>query len=118
MIQVLHRAYDVQAEIETEQHGWIATVPLALEGSWFFIYNDKLTAKRLVHIPFGNVFAMRSDVYYGGCLGTAGNCWMQSSFLVIWLNITVSLVMLVGTSFSVMALSILWMLIFVLHLAS
>ena len=47
-----------------------------------FIFNDELTAKSLVQIPFGTVFAMRSDVYYGEFLGTAGNYQMQISFLV------------------------------------
>ena len=77
-----HHDYSVPAEIEPEQHGWIATVTLAREGSWLFIYNDELTEKRLVHIPFGTVFTMISYVYHGGCLGTAGNFQMQISFLI------------------------------------
>ena len=47
-----------------------------------FIYNDELTEQTLVHIPFGTVFAMRSDVIYGGCLGSVGNCRIQISFVV------------------------------------
>ena len=38
--------------------------------------------KRLVHIPFGTMFTMRSDVYHGGCLGSDRNVWMQISFVV------------------------------------
>ena len=74
--------YAVPAKKEPPQHGWIATVPLAHEGSWLFIYNDETMEKRLVHIPFGSVFTTRSDVYHGGCLVNAGNCRMQISFLV------------------------------------
>ena len=82
MIQVPHRDYRVDANFEPEQHGWIATIPLAREGSWLFIYNDELTEKKLVHIPFGTVFTMRSDVIHGGCLGSVGNCRIQISFVV------------------------------------
>ena len=82
MIQVPHRDYSVPPNIEPEQHGWIATIPLAREGSWLFIYNDELTEKKLVHIPFGAVFTMRSDVYHGGCLGSMGNFRIQISFVV------------------------------------
>ena len=64
------------------QHGWITTVPLARKGAWLFLYNDKVMEKRLVHIPFGTVFTMRSDVYHGGCLGSKGNCRMQISIIV------------------------------------
>ena len=35
-----------------------------------------------MHIPFGTVFTMRSDVYHGGCLGSKVNCWMQISIIV------------------------------------
>ena len=35
-----------------------------------------------MHIPFGTVFTMRSDVYHGGCLGSKGNCRMQISIIV------------------------------------
>ena len=35
-----------------------------------------------MHIPFGTVFTMRSDVIHGGCLGSVGNCRIQISFVV------------------------------------
>ena len=77
-----HRDYSVGLGKEPTQHGWIATVPLAREGAWLFLYNDEVMEKRLVHIPFGTVFTMRSDVYHGGCLGSKGNCWMQIFIIV------------------------------------
>ena len=77
-----HCDYTVPANKEPKQHGWISTVPLSRKGFWLLIYNDELMAKRLVHIPCGTVFTMRSDIYHAGCLGTAGNRPMQIAFLV------------------------------------
>ena len=77
-----HRDYSVGYGKDPVNHGWIVTLPLSNEGSWLFIYNDDHSEKRLVHIPFGTMFTMRSDVYHGGCLGSEGNVRMQISFVV------------------------------------
>ena len=57
-------------------------VPLAREGSWLFIYNDELTQKRLINIPFGSCFILRSNVLHGGCCGSPGNTRLQVSFIL------------------------------------
>ena len=69
-------------EKDPVNHGWIVTLPLSNEGSWLFIYNDDHSEKSLVHIPFGTMFTMISDVYHGGCLGSEGNVRMQIYFVV------------------------------------
>ena len=38
--------------------------------------------EKLLHIPFGTMFTMRSDVYHGGCLGSEGSVRMKISFIV------------------------------------
>ena len=76
------RDYAVGLGKEPTQHRWILTVTLACEGAWLFIYNNKLMEKRLVHIPFGTVFTMRSDVSHSWCLESKVNCQMQISIIV------------------------------------
>ena len=56
-------------------------VPLSEAGSHLFIYKDDLTDKRLIHIPFGSCFMLRSDVIHGGCCGDRGNTRLQVSFI-------------------------------------
>ena len=56
-------------------------VPLSEAGSHLFIYKDDLTDKRLIHIPFGSFFMLRSDVIHGGCCGDPGNTRLQVSFI-------------------------------------
>ena len=56
-------------------------VPLSEAGSHLFIYKDDLTDKRLIHIPFGSCFMLRSDVIHGGCCGGRGNTRLQVSFI-------------------------------------
>ena len=56
-------------------------VPLSESGSHLFIYSDDLTQKRLIFIPFGSCFMLRSDVVHGGCCGGRGNTRMQVSFI-------------------------------------
>ena len=56
-------------------------VPLSEAGSHLFIYKDDLTDKRLIHIPFGSCFMLRSDVIHGGCCGDPGNTRLQVSFI-------------------------------------
>ena len=56
-------------------------VPLSEAGSHLFIYKDDLTDKRLIHIPFGSCFMLRSDVIHGGCCGGPGNTRLQVSFI-------------------------------------
>ena len=56
-------------------------VPLSEAGSHLFIYKDDLTDKRLIHIPFGSCFMLRSDVIHGGCCGGPGNTRSQVSFI-------------------------------------
>ena len=55
-------------------------VPLSEAGSHLFIYKDDLTDKRLIHIPFGSCFMLRSDVIHGGYCGCPGNTRLQVSF--------------------------------------
>ena len=56
-------------------------VPLSEGGSYLFIYSDDLTQKRLIFIPFGSCFMLRSDVIHGGCCGRPGNTRLQVSFI-------------------------------------
>ena len=56
-------------------------VPLSESGSHLFIYSDDLTQKRLIFIPFGSCFMLRSDVIHGGCCGRPGNTRLQVSFI-------------------------------------
>ena len=56
-------------------------VPLSESGSYLFIYSDDLTQKRLIFIPFGSCFMLRSDVIHGGCCGGRGNTRLQVSFI-------------------------------------
>jgi len=56
-------------------------VPLSESGSYLFIYSDDLTQKRLIFIPFGSCFMLRSDVIHGGCCGGPGNTRLQVSFI-------------------------------------
>ena len=56
-------------------------VSLSEAGSHLFIYKDDLTDKRLIHIPFGSCFMLRSDVIHGGCCGDPGNTRLQVSFI-------------------------------------
>ena len=56
-------------------------VPLSEARSHLFIYKDDLTDKRLIHIPFGSCFMLRSDVIHGGCCGDRGNTRLQVSFI-------------------------------------
>lgn len=56
-------------------------VPLSESGSHLFIYSDDLTQKRLIFIPFGSCFMLRSDVIHGGCCGGPGNTRLQVSFI-------------------------------------
>ena len=57
-------------------------VPLSEAGSHLFIYKDDLTDKRLIHIPFGSCFMLRSDVIHGGCCGSPGNTRLQVSYIL------------------------------------
>ena len=56
-------------------------VPLSESGSHLFIYSDDLTQKRLIFIPFGSCFMLRSDVIHGGCCSRPGNTRLQVSFI-------------------------------------
>ena len=56
-------------------------VPLSEAGSHLFIYKDNLTDKRLIHIPFGSCFMLRSDVIHGGCCGGPDNTRLQVFFI-------------------------------------
>ena len=56
-------------------------VPLSESGSYFFIYSNNLTQKRLIFIPFGSCFMLRSDVIHGGCCGCPRNTRLQASFI-------------------------------------
>ena len=56
-------------------------VPLSESGSYLFIYSDDLTQKRLIFIPFGSCFMLRSDVIHGGCCGRPGNTRLRVFFI-------------------------------------
>ena len=56
-------------------------LPIACEGSCLFIYNDALTDKWLIHVPFRTIFMLRSDVYHGGCFESPGNIRLQVSII-------------------------------------
>ena len=65
-------------------YSFIIHVPLCIEGSWIYVWErgDGFSVNRdMVHIPFGSMLVLRSDVWHGGIVGGKGNLRFHAAIM-------------------------------------
>ena len=64
---------------------FIIHVPLCITGAWIYLWerDGSVNVKReMIHIPFGSMLVLRSDVWHGGIVGGKGNLRFHAAIMV------------------------------------
>ena len=65
-------------------YSYIIHVPLCINGAWIYVWErgDGITINReMIHIPFGSMLVLRSDVWHGGIVGGKGNLRFHAAIM-------------------------------------
>ena len=65
-------------------YSFMIHVPLCIEGGWIYVWErgDGFNVNReMVHIPFGSMLVLRSDVWHGGIVGGKGNLRFHAAIM-------------------------------------
>ena len=81
--QSAHTDFEMEFEVGAPLRPWILHCPLCKEGMWILIWtgpHHEGEKPLLVHIPFGRMMLLKSDVVHSGCYGQSGNLRLHAVF--------------------------------------